>query len=135
MTPETLAELKNNETVQKRLAKFMAHFCFRNSKLEDLHNQISDDEMKDLMIDVVNRGYAFIWAIFASQGGSATTRAFEPTARSAYRQVARQFACLFRPPRRTRAASRCHYLPRARTAALRASPSQWRFIRSIFASR
>ena len=83
MTPETLAELKNNETVQKRLAKFMAHFCFRNSKLEDLHNQISDDEMKELMIDVVNRGYAFIWAIFASQGGSATTRAFEPTARSA----------------------------------------------------
>jgi ABC transporter substrate binding protein len=69
------------------------------------------------------------------QGGSATTRAFEPTARSAYRQVARQFACLFRPPRRARAASRCHYLPRARTAALRASPSQWRFIRSIFASR
>jgi hypothetical protein len=70
MTPETLVELKNNEIVQKRLAKFMAQFCFRNSKLEDLHNRISDDEMKELMIDVVNRSYAFIWAILASQGGN-----------------------------------------------------------------
>jgi hypothetical protein len=64
MTPDGLNKLKNNEATLKRLAKFMAHFCFRNSKLEDLHNRISDDEMKELMIDVVNRSYLFLWMLF-----------------------------------------------------------------------
>src|SRR6266487_3241747 len=68
MNPDTLNELKDNDDVRKRLAKFMAHFCFRNSKLEDFHDRISDDEMKALMIDVVNHCYMFIWAMFRSQG-------------------------------------------------------------------
>jgi hypothetical protein len=33
---------------RKRLAKWMAKFCFRNTKLEELHNRISDEEMKAL---------------------------------------------------------------------------------------
>ena len=61
MTPETLAELQNNEVVQKRLAKFMTHFCFRNSALENLHDRISDDEMKALTIEFVNRSYALVY--------------------------------------------------------------------------
>jgi hypothetical protein len=32
MTPEDLADLKNNATLRKRLAKFMARKCFRASK-------------------------------------------------------------------------------------------------------
>jgi hypothetical protein len=38
MTPEQLAELKDNATLRKRLAKKMAHDCFRNTtKLEAMH--------------------------------------------------------------------------------------------------
>ena len=70
MTPDTLAKLKSSEPTQKRLAKFMAHFCFRNSALENLHDRISDDEMKALMIDVVNRSYLFLWMLFKSQGSN-----------------------------------------------------------------
>ena len=70
MNPDQLAELKNNEVVRKRLAKFMAHFCFRNSSLENLHNRISDHEMKALMIDVVNRSYLFISIMFNSQASN-----------------------------------------------------------------
>ena len=57
MNPDQFAELKNNEVVRKRLAKFITHFCFRSSALENFHDRISDDEMKALMIDVVNRSY------------------------------------------------------------------------------
>jgi hypothetical protein len=40
MTPEQLAELKNDETLRKRLAKFMARECFRSSpRLEDMHTE------------------------------------------------------------------------------------------------
>ena len=75
--------------LQKRLAKYMALQCFRNSWLEDLHSgitpssaagdysdvyittpygeipwpklsRLSDEEMKRLMIDVVNRTYRFL---------------------------------------------------------------------------
>jgi hypothetical protein len=70
MTPDTLAEIKSNDDIRKRMAKWMAHFCFRNSNLEGLHDRISQDEMKALMIDVVNRSYLFIWIIFNSQASS-----------------------------------------------------------------
>jgi len=79
--------------LQKRLAKYMVLQCFRNSRLEDLHAGISpssatgdysdvqvsspygtipwaevsrfnDDEMKALMIDVVNRTYRFLHTLF-----------------------------------------------------------------------
>ena len=75
--------------LQKRLAKYMVLQCFRHSLLEDLHSgitpssaaadysdvyvttpygeipwpklsRLSDEEMKSLMIDVVNRTYRFL---------------------------------------------------------------------------
>jgi len=87
-----LKEIRENELVRKRLAKWMALECFRNSKLEDLHagtfpssesndysdvkvvspygeiawnklSRLSDEEMKALMIDVVNRCDTFIAAL------------------------------------------------------------------------
>ena len=66
MSPDQLNELKNSEVTRKRLAKFMAHFCFRNSKLEDFHDRISDAEMKALMIDVVNHSHLFLSVLFSS---------------------------------------------------------------------
>ena len=79
--------------LQQRLAKYMVLQCFRNSVLEDLHagispssasgdysdvtvsspygvipwprvSRLSDDEMKRLMIDVVDRSYRFIHTLF-----------------------------------------------------------------------
>ena len=76
--------LAHNPQVLKRLAKYMAQQCFRNTVLEDFHagitpyseagdysdvvvktpagtipwsqlSRLSDEEMKRLMIDVVNR--------------------------------------------------------------------------------
>ena len=86
--------------LQKRLAKYLVLQCFRNSTLEDLHAGISpdsaagdysdvhvsspygtipwpeasrfnDDEMKQLMIDVVNRTYRFIHTLFDENTGAA----------------------------------------------------------------
>jgi hypothetical protein len=80
----SLNEIQHNETLRKRLAKLMAHDCFRNTKLEDFHSgkypssktgdhsdvkvvspfgeipwkelpRLSDEEMKILMIDAVNQ--------------------------------------------------------------------------------
>jgi hypothetical protein len=65
MTPEQLAELKENATLRQRLAKKIAHDCFRNTKeLEDMHafGQISDPEMKLLMIEAVDRTYDLLMA-------------------------------------------------------------------------
>ena len=84
--------------LQQRLAKYMVLQCFRNSMLEDLHTGISpssasgdysdvtvsspygvipwpkvsrlnDDEMKRLMIDVVDRSYLFIHTLFDENTG------------------------------------------------------------------
>jgi hypothetical protein len=89
MPKSALSELAKNEIVRKRLAKLMALECFRNSRLEDLHagiypdsqcgdysdvkvvtpygeiawerlGRFSDDEMKLLMVDVVDRCYDFL---------------------------------------------------------------------------
>jgi hypothetical protein len=88
-----------DSVLQQRLAKYMVLHCFRNSMLEDLHagvspssaagdysdvtvsspygvipwNQVSrlnDDEMKQLMIDVVDRAYRFIHMLFDETTGS-----------------------------------------------------------------
>jgi hypothetical protein len=85
--------------LQQRLAKYMVLQCFRNSMLEDLHagvspssaagdysdvtvsspygvipwpkvSRLNDDEMKQLMIDVVNRAYRFIHMLFDEETGS-----------------------------------------------------------------
>lgn len=87
-----------DSVLQQRLAKYMVLQCFRNSMLEDLHagispssaagdysdvtvsspygvihwNQVSrlnDDEMKRLMIDVVDRAYRFIHMLFDETTG------------------------------------------------------------------
>ena len=84
--------------LQRRLAKYMVLQCFRNSMLEDLHagtslssasgdysdvtvsspygpipwpkvSRLNDDEMKRLMIDVVDRTYRFIHALFDEDSG------------------------------------------------------------------
>jgi len=81
MSPEQLAELKDNATLQKRLAKRMARDCFRNApKLEEMHamHQIDDNEMKGLMIDVVDCCYDFIVDLAAL-----TVRRSSPPSRSA----------------------------------------------------
>ena len=89
MPKGALNEMATNELVRIRLAKLMTLECFRNSRREDLHARIypdsqiggcsdvkvvtpygeiswerlgrfSDDEMKLLMIDVVDRCYEFL---------------------------------------------------------------------------
>jgi hypothetical protein len=93
-----LQEIASNTLLRKRLAKWIALRCFRNSKLEDLHagtypssqsgdyadvkvvspfgeiawqqlSRLSDDEMRVLMIDVVNRCYAMLGELIVSPGG------------------------------------------------------------------
>lgn len=84
--------------LQRRLAKYMVLQCFRNSMLEDLHagtspssasgdyadvtvsspygvnpwpkvSRLNDDEMKRLMIDVVDRTYHLIHTLFDENAG------------------------------------------------------------------
>src|SRR6516225_2503859 len=98
MATEHLEAVQTNDLVRKRLAKLMALRCFRNTRLEDLHagtfpssqsgdytdvtvlspygeirwqqlGRISDDEMRALMIDVVNHYYGFLMELFASGTG------------------------------------------------------------------
>ena len=81
---DSLNEIQHNEALRKRLAKLMAHDCFRNTRLEDFHSgtypssktgdyadvkvvspfgeipwqelsRLNDEEMKILMIDVVTQ--------------------------------------------------------------------------------
>jgi ligand-binding SRPBCC domain-containing protein len=90
-------EIQHNEIVRKRLAKLIALRCFRNTKLEDFHAgtypdsqagdyadvkvispygeipwsrlaRLSDDDMRTLMVDVVNRSYA-LTELFNSPSG------------------------------------------------------------------
>jgi hypothetical protein len=98
MTIETAREIASNPEVIKRLAKYFAQQCFRNTMLEDLHagitpdsqtgdyadvvvrspygeipwprlSRLSDEEMKALMIDVVNKTYRTLTILFDSQLG------------------------------------------------------------------
>src|SRR5437870_12773689 len=91
--------LAQNPQVLKRLAKYMAQQCFRNTVLEDFHagmtpcseagdysdvivktpagdipwsnhSRLSDEEMKILMIDVVNRTYLLLHTLFDEEAGS-----------------------------------------------------------------
>ena len=97
---EVVRAFITDPVLQKRLAKYLVLQCFRNSRLEDLHAGISpssacgdysdvhvtspygsipwakasrfnDDEMKDLMVDVVNRTYRFIRILFDENTGPA----------------------------------------------------------------
>jgi hypothetical protein len=54
MSPSQLAELKDNEVTRKRLAKWMAKFCFRDSELENFHDRFTQDEMREISRSFVN---------------------------------------------------------------------------------
>jgi len=101
MTAKQVKLFATNKQLRKRLAKFMAQQCFRNTELENLHagtgpssetgdytdvkvvtpsgeipwpelSRLSDEEMKVLMIEVVNKTYSFLTMMFKS---STTTEA------------------------------------------------------------
>lgn len=98
MTVETAREVSRNPEVLKRLAKYLAQQCFRNTMLEDLHagiipnsqtgdytdvvvrssygeipwpklSRLSDEEMKALMIDMVNKTYRALIVLFDDRLG------------------------------------------------------------------
>jgi hypothetical protein len=97
-TDDAVRVLVTDPVLQKRLAKYLVHRCFRNSVLEDLHAGIAPDsksgdysdvvvstpfgeipwrklsrfddaEMKTLMIDVVQKAYDFIRELFDVENG------------------------------------------------------------------
>jgi hypothetical protein len=71
MPPEQLTELKDNATLRKRLAKKIAHDCFRNTKkLENMHTakKISDEEIKAIMIEAANKTYDLLLDLCAPHG-------------------------------------------------------------------
>lgn len=98
MTAETADTISRDPELRKRLAKYLAQQCFRNTMLEDLHagitpssqtgdytdvlvrspygeipwprlSRLSDEEMKALMIDVVNKTYHALTLLFHNQAG------------------------------------------------------------------
>ena len=98
MTIETARKISSNPELMKRLAKYLAQQCFRNTMLEDLHagitpssqtgdyadvvvrspygeipwprlSRLSDEEMKALMIDVVNKTYRILRLLFDNRTG------------------------------------------------------------------
>ena len=97
-SPDALRLLITEPVLQQRLAKLIVLECFRNSVLEDLHAGISpfsaagdysdvlvnspygaipwpqvsrfnDEEMKKLIIDVVDRTYQFVHRLFDEAAG------------------------------------------------------------------
>ena len=93
-----LAAIRANTLLQQRLAKYLVLQCVRTSQLEDLHagiapssasgdyadvtvtspfglipwprvSRFNDQEMKQLMIDVVDRTYQFVHMLFDEQAG------------------------------------------------------------------
>ena len=98
MTIQTAREISSNPEVMKRLAKYLALQCFRNTILEHLHagitpdsqigdytdvvvrspygeiswpnlSRLNDEEMKALMIDVVNKTYHALIVLFDDRLG------------------------------------------------------------------
>jgi len=99
MTPDSARLLTQDPRVLKRLAKHLALQCVRNTRLEDFHagtapwsaagdysdvvvttpagaipwpqlSRLNDEEMKALMIDVVNRAYGWLRALFDDEAGA-----------------------------------------------------------------
>jgi len=97
-TEDAVTALITDPVMQKRLAKYLALKCFRNSALEDLHagivpsskssdytdvvvrtpfgeipwndlSRFDDAEMKTLMVDVVNKTYQVVQELFDEQRG------------------------------------------------------------------
>jgi hypothetical protein len=98
MNIKSLEQVQSNEVVRKRLAKVMARECFRNTKLEDYHagmfpsskagdysdvkvvspfgeiawnnlSRLDDQEMKALMIDVVDHCDRFLTELLVTGRG------------------------------------------------------------------
>jgi ligand-binding SRPBCC domain-containing protein len=98
MDIKSFVQIQTNDVVRKRLAKVMVRDCFRNTMLEDYHagtfpsskmgdysdvkvispfgeiawiklSRLSDEEMKTLMIDVVERCYKFLLELFLTGRG------------------------------------------------------------------
>jgi hypothetical protein len=66
----TLKDIETNDEVRKNLAKWIVHDCLRNDTgLEALHDRISDDEMKSMMIRAVNNTYLFLTVLLFSPAG------------------------------------------------------------------
>src|SRR5215467_2359397 len=71
MTPEQLMELKDNVDLRKRLAKKIAHDCYRDTKtLENMHaaNLITDDEMKAIMTEATDKCYDLVLDLCSPHG-------------------------------------------------------------------
>ena len=95
---EAMRVLITDPALQKRLAKYLVQRCFRNSVLEDLHagiapdskagdysdvlvstpfgeipwpklSRFDDEEIKTLMIDVVQKTYEFIQELLNVESG------------------------------------------------------------------
>jgi hypothetical protein len=95
---EAVRALITDPALQKRLAKYLVHRCFRNSVLEDLHagiapdskagdysdvlvttpfgvipwpklSRFDDEEMKTLIVDVVQKTFEFIQELFDGEKG------------------------------------------------------------------
>ena len=98
MNPKHIREIQTNEVLRKRLAKFLALHCFRNTALEDLHSgtgpisesgdysdvkvitpegeipwsslsRFDNREMKAMMIDVVNHCDRVLASLFSTPVG------------------------------------------------------------------
>ena len=98
---EEIRAFITDPVLQQRLAKYLVLQCFRNSILEDLHagtspssasgdysdvsvsipygvipwsevSRLNDDEMKRLIIDVVDRTYGFLHTLFNENSGGET---------------------------------------------------------------
>ena len=99
MNPKHIREIQTNEVLRKRVAKYIALHCFRNTDvLEDLHSgevpvsesgdysdvkvitpdreipwsdlsRFDNSEMKAMMIDVVNHCDQFLAILFSTPGG------------------------------------------------------------------
>ena len=55
MTLETARKISSNPELMKRLAKYLAQQCFRNTMLEEFHAGITPDSQSDDYTDVVVR--------------------------------------------------------------------------------
>jgi hypothetical protein len=93
-----LDAIRGNAVLQQRLAKYLVLQCVRQSQLEDLHagiapssatgdhadvtvtspfgsipwprvSRVNDEDMKQLMIDVVDRTYQFLHMLFDDHTG------------------------------------------------------------------
>jgi hypothetical protein len=71
MTPEQLTELKEDVALRKRLAKKIAHDCFRDTKtLENMHaaNLITDEEMRAIMTEATDKCYDLVLDLCSPHG-------------------------------------------------------------------